>query len=146
MRDSRDRADPLDFPSQSFAGHRWSWWQWCCVEGPSFPRVPQPAGRTSWWRNPRHTEMVKSVHSYHSLILENVLLCCFTQSCLTLLQPHGLCGPWSSFIHGIFMVRILEWVNISFSRRLLNSGIKPVLPSLHLCLLHYRRILLQLNH
>ena len=32
------------------------------------------------------------------------------------LQPHGLCSPPGSSVHGIFQARILEWVAISFSR------------------------------
>ena len=32
------------------------------------------------------------------------------------LWPHGLYSPPSSFVHGIFQARILEWVAISFSR------------------------------
>ena len=33
-------------------------------------------------------------------------------------------------VHGIFQERILEWVAISFSRDLLNPGIKPTSPAL----------------
>ena len=36
------------------------------------------------------------------------------QSCLTLCDPRD-CNMPGSFIHGIFQVRILEWVAISFS-------------------------------
>ena len=32
------------------------------------------------------------------------------------LQPHGLCSPPESSVHGILQARILEWVDISFSR------------------------------
>ena len=38
------------------------------------------------------------------------------QSCPTLCDPMD-CSLLDSFIHGIFWVRILEWVTISFSRR-----------------------------
>ena len=41
--------------------------------------------------------------------------CSVAKSCLTLLWPHGLCLPGFS-VHGIFQVRILEWIAISFSR------------------------------
>jgi len=37
------------------------------------------------------------------------------QSCLTLCDPVG-CSPPGSSVHGIFQVRILEWVAISYSR------------------------------
>ena len=32
------------------------------------------------------------------------------------LRPHGLCSLPGSSVHGIFQVRVLEWVAISFSR------------------------------
>ena len=38
------------------------------------------------------------------------------QSCLTLCNPMDSSLP-GSFVHGIFLARILEWVAISFSRR-----------------------------
>ena len=37
------------------------------------------------------------------------------------LPPHGLCSPPSSSVHVIFQARILEWVDISFSRGLPNT-------------------------
>ena len=39
-------------------------------------------------------------------------------------------SPPSSSVHGISWARILEWVAISFSRDLSNSGIKPTSPAL----------------
>ena len=39
-----------------------------------------------------------------------------TQSCLTLFDPMDCSLPGFS-VHGIFQVRILEWVTVSFSRR-----------------------------
>ena len=36
------------------------------------------------------------------------------------------CSPPSSSVHGISQARILEWVAISFSRGLLDPGIKPM--------------------
>ena len=47
------------------------------------------------------------------------------QSCLTLSNPMDYFPPGSS-VHGIFQARILEWVAISSSRDLSNSGIKLV--------------------
>ena len=44
----------------------------------------------------------------------NQCACVCAQSCLTL-RPHGLSLPGSS-AHGVFQVRILEWVAIPFSR------------------------------
>ena len=45
------------------------------------------------------------------------------QLCLALCDPMDRSSPGSS-VHGIFQVRILEWVTISFSRDLLNPGIE----------------------
>ena len=36
------------------------------------------------------------------------------------------CSPPGSFVQGIFQVRILEWVAISFSRRLPDPGMEPM--------------------
>ena len=40
--------------------------------------------------------------------------------------------PWTpgSSIHGIFWARVLEWVAISFSRKLPDPGIEPRSPTL----------------
>ena len=51
------------------------------------------------------------------------------QSCLTLCDPVDCSLPGSS-LHGILQARILEWVAISFSRGLPDSGIKPGSPAL----------------
>jgi len=51
-----------------------------------------------------------------------------TQSYPTLSNPMGCSLPGSS-IHGIFQVRLLEWVAIAFSTILfMNSSYKPVIP------------------
>ena len=42
--------------------------------------------------------------------------CEVTQSCLTLCDPMDCSLPGSS-VHGIFQARVLEWVDIPFSRR-----------------------------
>ena len=52
-----------------------------------------------------------------------------TQSRPTLCYPMDCCLLGSS-THGIFQARILEWVSISFSSGLPNSGIKPWSPTL----------------
>ena len=46
------------------------------------------------------------------------------QSCLTLSDPMD-CSPPGSSIHGIFQVRVLEWVEIAF------SDVSEVYSSLH---------------
>ena len=45
------------------------------------------------------------------------------------LRSHGLYSPPGSSIHGIFEARVLEWVAISFSGDLSNSGIEPRSPA-----------------
>ena len=55
------------------------------------------------------------------------------QSCPTLCNPMD-CNPPGSSIHGFFQARILEWVDVSFSRDLPNPRTKPtppVSPPLH---------------
>ena len=47
------------------------------------------------------------------------------QLCLTLCNPMDCRVPGST-LHGILQVRILEWVAISFSKDLSNSGIKSM--------------------
>ena len=42
-------------------------------------------------------------------------VCACAQRCLTL-QPHELCSPPGSPVHGNFQERIVEWVGISYSR------------------------------
>ena len=52
-----------------------------------------------------------------------------TQLCLTLCDPMDY--SWSgSSVHGIFQVRILEWVGVLFSRDLPNPGLEPRSPTL----------------
>ena len=51
------------------------------------------------------------------------------QSCPTLCNPMNYSLPGSS-VHGISQARILEWVDISFSRDLPNPGIDPKSPGL----------------
>ena len=47
-----------------------------------------------------------------------------THSCPTLCDPMDCSSP-CFFVHGILQVRILEWVDISFSRDLPDPRIKP---------------------
>ena len=49
--------------------------------------------------------------------------------CIQLLQPHGLYSPPGSSVHGISQARFLEWIAISFSRRLPNPGIELMSPA-----------------
>ena len=62
-----------------------------------------------------------------------------SQSCLTLCDPMDCSLPGSS-VHGILQARILEWVTISFSKRIFPSQ------ELNPCLLHCRQILYHLSH
>ena len=47
-----------------------------------------------------------------------------SRSCPALRNPVD-CGPPGSSVHGVSQSRILEWVAISFSRRLPDPGIEP---------------------
>ena len=63
------------------------------------------------------------------------------QSCLTICD-HMDCSPPGSSVCGIFQARILEWIAISFSRDLPDTGIKlasPVAP-------HWQADSLPLSH
>ena len=51
------------------------------------------------------------------------------QSCLTLCNPVD-CSPPGSFVYRILKARILEWVAISFSGDLPNTGMEPRSPAL----------------
>ena len=48
-------------------------------------------------------------------VVESSVKVLVTQSCLTLCNPMD-CGLPESSVHGIFQARILEWVDIAFSR------------------------------
>ena len=62
-----------------------------------------------------------------------------TQSCPTLCDSMN-CSPPGSSVHGVLQERILEWVSISFSRRIFSTqGLKPGL-------WHCRQILYLLSH
>ena len=53
------------------------------------------------------------------------------QSCQTISDSMDLCRPLGSSVHGIFQVRILEWLPLPTSRDICDPGI-----TLTLCLLH----------
>ena len=53
-----------------------------------------------------------------------VSACMHAQLCSTLCDPMDCSSPGVS-VHGIFQGRILEWVAISYSRDLSDSGIEP---------------------
>ena len=55
------------------------------------------------------------------------MLSCFSQ--LRLCYPMD-CSPLDVSVHGILLVRILEWVAMPSSRNLPNPGIKPTSPAL----------------
>ena len=54
-----------------------------------------------------------------------VCVCVCAQSCLILCNSMD-CNPTGSFVHGIFQVRILEWVASYYARGSSRPGIKPV--------------------
>ena len=51
-------------------------------------------------------------------------VCEHAQLCLTLCNLMD-CRPPASSVHGVFQVRILEWVAVSFSRDLPNPETEP---------------------
>ena len=55
--------------------------------------------------------------------------CSVAQLCPTLCDSMD-CSPPDSSIHGIFQVRILKWVAISYSKGSFRKGIKPTSPAL----------------
>ena len=62
------------------------------------------------------------------LLFTAVCLCTKSlQLYLTLCDPKD-CSPPGSSVHGISQVRVLEWIAVSFSRDLSDSGIKPTSP------------------
>ena len=67
-----------------------------------------------------------------SFIRPCMCVCSVTQSCLTLCDPLD-CSPPGSSVHGIFQVRILEWVAISSSRGYSWHRDRSLL-----CLLHWQ--------
>ena len=79
---------------------------------------------------------IKFPHPQYHLILSSILnvthlnlFACmpFLQSCSALLNPIEYILPGSS-VHGIFQLRILEWVAISSSGHLPDPEIKPMSP------------------
>ena len=56
-------------------------------------------------------------------------VCSVAQSCCTFCST-TVYGPPGFSIHGIFQLRILEWITISFSRGSSWHGIEPISPAL----------------
>ena len=52
-----------------------------------------------------------------------------TKSCPTFCDPMDYSLPGGFSVHGIAQARILEWVDISFSRGSYRPEIKPVFPA-----------------
>ena len=85
---------------------------------------------SSWWISP--FIIMECPFSLIVILLVQKFSCFLvTKSCPTLLRPHSLCLLGSSVL-GISQTRILEWVAISFSRGLPDTGIQPMSPSLAL--------------
>ena len=66
---------------------------------------------------------------YEKITYSEALIIIVTQLCPTLCHPVD-CSPPGTSGHGILQARILEWVAISFSGDISDSGIKPVSPTL----------------
>ena len=66
--------------------------------------------------------------SFHPLLFSHLVI---SDSSITIMD----CSLPSSFVHGIFQARILEWVAISYYRGIFpTQGVNP-------CLLHFKQIL-----
>ena len=59
-----------------------------------------------------HVASLDTVYDPH---MESLAVVSVAQSCLTLCDPTG-CSPPGSCVYGILQARILEWVDIAFSR------------------------------
>ena len=67
--------------------------------------------------------------SYHCILILCVCVHTCTQSCLILCDLIS-CSPPCSFVHGIFLLPVLEWVAIFSSRGSSEPGIEPKSPAL----------------
>ena len=75
---------------------------------------------TKWSKLEReNTHTHTHTHTHH--ILAHMRCAQLLQSCLTLCNPMACSLPGSS-VHGIFLVGILEWIAISFSKGSSQSG------------------------
>ena len=83
---------------------------WILTKCPQFCRYSMYLlnERKNHWSESREQTTVQWLRSLSSL-------CSVTWSCLTLCDPID-CSPPGSSVRGIFLVRILEWVAISFLR------------------------------
>ena len=73
---------------------------------------------------PRHEWQAGRNHNLWRRRLPFIWGVLVVQLCPTLCNPMDYSQPGSS-VHGIFQSKILEWVTISFSRCILDPGIKP---------------------
>ena len=78
---------------------------------PSFSVASDKIPSISWDKVHRHT--VFSISCDNMIVC--VCVCACTQLCLTFCDPMD-CSPPGSFVHGIFLARILECVAISYPR------------------------------
>ena len=76
---------------------------------------------------PEHTLNVDAVTAQKAV--EAVCVLSSFRGVRLLATPWTVCSQPGSFVYGIFWARILEWVAISFSRDLPNTGMETV--SLH---------------
>ena len=74
-------------------------------------RHHQTQGR-AWWQAYPGPWGCDGLRSF--LFLVRIVVCLVTQMCPTLCDPLD-CSPPGSSVHGIFQLRILEWVAISSS-------------------------------
>ena len=72
---------------------------------------------------------ILQIYRLYILLVNIEHMCVCAQSCPTLCDTMDCSLPGSS-VQGIFQARILEWVAISSSGGLPNSGIEPASPTL----------------
>ena len=68
-----------------------------------------------WTEEPGRLQCAGSQRVRHDLATKQQQMCVCAQLCPTLCDPMD-CSPPASFAHGILQERILEWVDISFSK------------------------------
>ena len=119
---------PSAWTARPCTGGPWAAGSWDTSQkagpGPGFGRIPTLTRGTDLSQVQVPCRLGNTSQTLCSLVCVLV-----TQSCLTLCD-HMDCSLPSSPVHGIFQVRILEWVVISFSRGYPGPEIEPRSPEL----------------
>ena len=82
----------------------------------------------TYLKNFKQSRFITQSQPHPHVCLWQMLCCCIRRSVMfNSLQPVE-CSLPGSFVHGILQANILEWVAISFSRDLPDSGNEPMSP------------------